>query len=100
MSKKLIALSLAGVSLSAAAVLWATHQPTLDCSGGGRACPRVVEMEDPLKKLAIYAERANRVGIAPQGALRTAYERKQAMQARKADVKGANGTWRTYGRGT
>ena len=100
MINKTIALTLAGVVVSAAAVLAVTHKPALDCSGGGRLCPRTVELENPDKKLAIYAERAQRIGAAPSGALRTAFERKQAMSVRKADVKGANGTWRTYGRGT
>lgn len=93
--------SIAGLALAAAAYTLPYFQPALDCSGGGRLCPKTLEMEGREAALQIYNTREQRLGGMPSGAvLRAAFERKQAMQGAKAEVLGANGTWRTYGRGT
>lgn len=99
MINKTVAVSLAGVALTAGAVLIATHEPVVDCSMGGSACPRVLEIENPREKMALYDERAGRRGALAPGALRAAVNQRESLNFFKAGVKGSDGVWKQYGRG-
>src|SRR5688572_28753652 len=103
MLRAFVGLAVGGVALASTVFLldspWAA--PGIDCSGGRRLCPKL-EIESPAEKLR-QAQAPHpffsRNGVVPKGAARKAVEGKAALESRKADVSGANGQWREYGRG-
>lgn len=87
-----------------AASVWLAPQlvpeSDIDCSGGGRLCanaPKTVK-DINAKRNAIDA-RANSHKMPPPGALRQAYEAKQALMSKRSEVRGADGQWQQYGVG-
>ncbi len=90
-----------GLVVAATAWLAAPDSTPKDCSGGGLACPApLVPVEaEGSAKMARYDMRARAHSAPPAGGLRKAYEAKQALQTRKADVRGASGEWEQYGQG-
>jgi hypothetical protein len=101
MNRPVASLVLTGAVFAAMAYVHPLLDRELDCSGGGRLCPKGAYAESPGEALQIYNTREQRLGGMPTGpTLRAAIERKQAMESAKAEVRGATGTWRTYGRGT
>ncbi len=98
MSHKVLILAAAAVTLTAGAVFYSTNRGP-DCSGGGRLCPQLPEIDVPGEKLALYDERA-RLGRAPApGTLRAAVDQKKSLEFFKAGIKGADGQWQAYGKG-
>jgi len=98
----LSALLLSGTALAAMATLlspqacpegwlWAPH------AGG---CVQALTAEPAAEKMAAQAQLQGRSGKVPEGAFRAAVTGKKALDANKADVLGATGLWREYGRGT
>ncbi len=99
MSNKALFLAAGSLALTAGAVFFSTSQTALDCSGGGRLCPKTAEIDAPGGKLALYDERA-RLGRTPApGALRAAVNQKAALDFFKAGIKGADGQWQATGKG-
>ena len=90
---------LACAGLVLVAMAYALPIGSLDCSGGGRFCPRLIEAEDGREKLMQYDERQARKGVVPNGALRAAYEGKLALAKTKDAIVGAGGRWEAYGKG-
>lgn len=74
---------------------------TLDNGAGSTrtACVRSKQPESAAEIMAIHDARYLKAGVVPEGAVRNALQRKQAMEPLKATVAGAAGTWTEYGRG-
>lgn len=71
-----------GRAASAVSAAWLiTTESPLDCSGGGRLCTTQVQDErTPEEKMALIDDRAKAHNFPPPGALRSAFEAKQALQ--------------------
>jgi hypothetical protein len=101
MLKVTTSIALGGVLLGAMAYLHPLMLKELDCSGGGRACPRVIEAENGLETLSLYDEVrvAKTGGLVSPETMRANHNQKMALEAKKDQILGANGRWSQYGRG-
>lgn len=100
MQRTVLGLAVGSAALAVSAAWLITTESPLDCSGGGRLCTTQVQGErTPEEKMALIDDRAKAHNFPPPGALRSAFEAKQALQPAKATVRGADGQWQQYGVG-
>ncbi|MEQ1439761.1 hypothetical protein AAG565_10375 [Fontimonas sp. SYSU GA230001] len=74
-------------------------QRPLRQAGGEQACAGLRNPESPAELLAAKDNRNRRAGAVPDGAVRQAVERREAMKSLQAKVAGAAGGWQPYGVG-
>lgn len=100
MYRPVSAMLIGGVVVASLAWMAPKTQNDLDCSGGGRMCPNPAKtVKDISAKRTAIDSRANSHKFPPPGALRAAHEAKEALQQRKALIRGADGQWSQYGVG-
>ncbi|MFA5941212.1 MAG: hypothetical protein WC809_17795 [Sinimarinibacterium sp.] len=68
-------------------------------AGGEPFCTRMRGAESPSELLAANDTRYRRAGVVPDGAVRRAVERREAMRSLQGKVAGASGGWAEYGVG-
>ncbi|MGJ8668897.1 MAG: hypothetical protein ACSHXK_05335 [Oceanococcus sp.] len=75
-----------------------TASPEECAVDSGRDCPRSQPfLNEEGNKMQTYDARARGQNVPPPGALRKAWEQKQALQPAKASIRGADGQWSEYG---
>ena len=93
--------ALLGSVLAGALFFQFSDTTSSDCSGGGRLCPKEIKTssKSAQQKMSEFDSRSRSQNFPPPGALRRAYDQKQALIPAKAQIRGANGNWQEYGRG-